>query len=139
MSNLVYIDPPNTDLIINTIKFQTHNELVLTVNKIFPSWIIGKFSKWCDDYPFIGTRIILVDFIPPVINLSYHLIQVFCKLFALSGFSVICKDSFTKCKICDSILPTPATYSKINKLTKSNIPPYWSSKCARCKPTVCTE
>jgi hypothetical protein len=144
--NLAYLDPPNTDAIIEALKnAEMHNSVVSIITNTFPNWIIGNSKRFSEDYPHFQDNweyickksgcekpldVIIVDFLV-FNNPRYKLCQIFAELLTLFGHSVRRKEEFIACKVCKNAIPTQNVYNQLIE-RKIKVPTYWMTKCTGC-------
>lgn len=140
-----YLDPPNTQEIIESLKqAKTHNNVVDIIVSKFPDWVLGWPTKYCSDYPHLKQNwdhvcakiktkplnVVIVDFID-FNSLNHTLVQTFCEILTLFGHSVRRKEEFISCKICGDAIPSLATFEQFKEKQIPNLP-YYSLKCLNC-------
>jgi hypothetical protein len=139
-----YIDPHNTDKIIDEIKsFQTLGDIKPLLDETFPTWIITTMPKYSLDYPYLQqnwekiceqckispSQIMIVDSIN--MDSQHTLLLTFCEVLTRAGFCVRRKEEFFPCKVCNSALPNVQLYD-ILKQKGFKVPDNWSQLCSEC-------
>lgn len=139
-----YIDPPNTEEIIESLKnLPTLGDVKKKVDEIFPKWIVTVLPGYSNDYSELTetwhslcneintepAQVLIVD--EMCFDEDYKLIRTFAEIFTKSGFSVRRKREFIPCSVCGKALPASDIYEFMKNQNKI-IPKTWKEKCSDC-------
>ena len=145
MSVTTYLDPPNKEDIILSVKnAEKHYEVIDIINSTFPTWILGCPQKYSKDYEHFQNNwkyvckksqceplnIVIVDMIE-FNDKNYTLIKLFSELLTCFGHSVRRKEEFIECKACGDAIPTQSVYNQLVE-RKIDVPTFWSMRCKGC-------
>lgn len=140
-----FIDPKNISDILEEIKnAPSMKDIYEIIEKVYPGWILMFLVKYSDDYNHIQRnweyackenklnkgQIMIVDTLE--FDDDHKLIQIFCEIYAKSGFMVRGKDELYPCEICDCAIPCEESYN-IMKQKGLNVPEKWSNRCIKCQ------
>jgi hypothetical protein len=143
-----YLDPPNVEEILDQIKScPTLGDVVQTVTRLYPDWILGVLPDYSPDYPILTEnwhnicfknnvepkKIVLVQSI--YFDDIHVILKTFSEILTLSGFCVRTKNDLFACNKCGLALPQSHLYDLLKEKVEDidDIPPVWSVLCEDCE------
>lgn len=136
-----YKNPEKYKEVMEQIKLcPTLKEITLLLNSVFPTWIIGGYERFSEDYKDFQDNWIETckkSGVKPtaILNVGNYLedeehtlIRTFCEVYTASGFHVRKDAELYPCRVCGLALLSKEMYEYSNLES----PKEWSDKCSRC-------
>lgn len=144
-----YSDPPNTEELISSLKSLSDEEEILSsIKSLYPDWIKGIYSRYCDDYSFLQDnweKLCMHLSVTPKKILTVEMLSLdvftqtgtFPKLLSeaseiltLKGYCIRREREFERCLFCDKAVPTEKVYEHLKKMNPLAFK--YSPACSAC-------
>jgi len=149
----LFKDPENAVGLIEGLRKLTPGLNVIdTVNKYYPNWIVSILADYSPDYPRFKKNwetickslenvkpryIVLVEMVYEDIFLNkmspdnYNLLIAACDILTYKGYCIRRKGEFIPCEICGLAIPSKGVYDFMRQ-NKIECPKIWKNRCSGC-------
>src|SRR5690242_5338935 len=134
-----YSDPPNTDELLKVLSSLTSDEEIITsINNLYPGWIKNTYTSYSDDYPHLTEnwnklalhlgvspqKILAVEILALDIVLRSNqevkvkLLSEASEILTRKGYTVRREEEFLGCIFCGKAIPSKGVYDHLLELNK---------------------
>lgn len=143
-ANDSFIDPPNFQVLVDSLNRASAEEIEAIILNTFPNWIAMQLNGYSPDYAYLQRnwgkvaeatnsqmkKILIVRRLQ--ISPNHRLISMFAEIMTSAGYCVRQSSEFGACPRCHLAIPFEALWARL-KERGCAVPDRWSASCQGCQ------